>query len=78
MKPLATKDYSQMNPHATPRRGHSSPKKASTVPSTLPARSDHAPDFIAAVQDQLGLTLQQDQALVTAFVVDNIEIPSST
>ncbi len=39
--------------------------------------SGHAPDIFAAVQDQLGLTLQPDEASVQVYVIGNIEQPSA-
>ncbi len=38
---------------------------------------DQSPDIVSAIQDQLGLTLQPDQAPVQVFVIDSIEAPTA-
>ena len=40
-----------------------------------PARSDDAPDFFTAIQEQLGLRLRATRAPVDTLVIDHIERP---
>jgi uncharacterized protein (TIGR03435 family) len=41
-----------------------------------PARSDDAPDFLTAIQEQLGLRLRATRAPVDTLVIDHVERPA--
>jgi uncharacterized protein (TIGR03435 family) len=41
-----------------------------------PASPDDPPDFVTALQEQLGLKLRREKMKVNVFVVDHIERPS--
>jgi uncharacterized protein (TIGR03435 family) len=52
----------------------SPPRTPGTSPDApLP---DDAPEFFTALQEQLGLKLQPEKALVTVFVIDRLERPT--
>jgi len=41
-----------------------------------PSTTDDAPQFVTALQEQLGLKLQPEKTQVAVFVVDHIERPT--
>jgi uncharacterized protein (TIGR03435 family) len=45
-------------------------------PDARPASPDDPPDFVTALQEQLGLRLQREKMKVNVFVIDHIERPS--
>jgi len=45
-------------------------------PAVDPAAPDDSPEFFTAIQEQLGLKLQPEKAMVPIFVIDHIERPT--